>query len=129
MQDYKQAINWYRLAAEQEHVLAQSNLGFMYEKGQGVAQNYKEAMTWYRLAAEKNNALAQYNLGVMYAYGQGASQDYAHAYVWFNLSTTNGYVPALELRETALSQLSPDQIEKAQKMSRECLNSNFKNCD
>jgi TPR repeat protein len=65
----------------------------------------------------------------MYAYGQGASQDYAHAYVWFNLSTTNGYVPALELRETALSQLSPDQIEKAQKMSRECLNSNFKNCD
>ena len=46
--DYKEAVKWYRLAAEQGGAEAQNNLGHMYDKGEGVAQDYKEAEKWYR---------------------------------------------------------------------------------
>ena len=39
-QDYKEAVYWYQLAAEQEHSKAQYNLGLIYEKGKGVPQDY-----------------------------------------------------------------------------------------
>ena len=42
-QDDKEAVKWYRLAAEQGDAYAQSNLGVTYEKGQGVPQDHKEA--------------------------------------------------------------------------------------
>ena len=32
-QDYKEAVKWYRLAAEQGDAIAQTNLGIMYEYG------------------------------------------------------------------------------------------------
>ncbi len=39
-QDYKEAVNWYRKAALQGDVMAQYNLGVMYDDGRGVAKNY-----------------------------------------------------------------------------------------
>jgi TPR repeat protein len=33
-QDYAEAVFWYRKAADQGHVVAQANLGLMYEHGQ-----------------------------------------------------------------------------------------------
>ena len=51
LQDYKEAVKWYRLAAEQGHASAQSNLGFMYGTGQGVLQDYARAHMWYNLAS------------------------------------------------------------------------------
>ena len=50
-QDYKEAVRWYRAAAEQGFADAQSNLGLMYDKGQGVPQDYIQAHMWYNLAA------------------------------------------------------------------------------
>ena len=38
-QDYKEAIKWYRLAAEQGDALARHNLGVMFDDGDGVPQN------------------------------------------------------------------------------------------
>ena len=43
-QDYKTAVKWYTLAAEQGNADAQVNLGDMYRKGDGVQQDYKTAM-------------------------------------------------------------------------------------
>ena len=45
---------------------AQSNLGAMYDKGEGVKQDYAEAVEWYRRAAEQRGVDAQSNLGSMY---------------------------------------------------------------
>ena len=64
--DYKEAVKWYRPAAEAGDPEAQSGLGLMYEKGGGVAQDYAEALRLYRLAAEAGDAAAQYYLGDMY---------------------------------------------------------------
>ena len=54
-----------RLAADQGTAAAQFNLGFMFERGQGVTQNHAEAVKWYRLAADQGYANAQHNLGFM----------------------------------------------------------------
>ena len=89
-QDYKTAVKWYRLAAEQGYAGAQYNLGTMYDNGQGVPQDYKTAVKWYRLAAEQGYADAQYNLGVMYSKGQGVPQDYKTAVKWYRLAAEQG---------------------------------------
>ena len=64
--NYKQAVKWYRKAAEQGFAEAQFYLGWMYAEGQGVAEDYKQAAKWYRQAAEQGHAKAQNNLGVRY---------------------------------------------------------------
>ena len=88
--DYKEAVKLFLPLAEQGNADAQSNLGFMYEKGQGVPQDYKEAVRLYRLSAEQGNAGAQYNLGTMYDQGLGVPQDYKEAVKWFRLAAEQG---------------------------------------
>ena len=58
-QNYKEAIKWYRLAAEQGFAPAQYNLGAMYFEGLGVPQDHKEAEKWFRRSAEQGIARAQ----------------------------------------------------------------------
>ena len=88
--DYATAFKLWRPLAEQGDAVAQSNLGVMYRKGQGVIQDYKEALKWSRLAAEQGNAIAQSNLGIMYRKGQGVIQDYKEALKWYRLAAEQG---------------------------------------
>ena len=92
--DYKEAVKWYRLAAEQGDAFAQNNLGLMYDEGHGVPQDYHEAAKWYRLSVEQGYAQAQNNLGVVYDKGKGVSQDYKEAAKWYLLSAIQGYAQA-----------------------------------
>ena len=89
-QDYKEAVEWYRKAAEQGDATAQCNLGYMCNKGEGVKQDYKEAVEWYRKAAEQGFAKAQSSLGTMYKHGQGAKQDYNEAVMWYRQAAEQG---------------------------------------
>ena len=82
-EDDKEAVRWYRKAAEQGHKQAQDSLGTMYQNGDGVEKNYAEAMSWYRKAAEQGYANAQNNLGERYQYGTGVERDYATAIQWY----------------------------------------------
>jgi uncharacterized protein len=93
-QDDKEAVKWYRLAADQGHALGQANLGTMYDKGRGVPQDDKEAVKWYRLAADQGNVLAQTNLGLMYDKGRGVSQDYIKASEWYMFAANQGQADA-----------------------------------
>ena len=52
-QDYAQAAEWYRKAADQGFAGAQVNLGLLYANGQGVARDYAEALKWFRSAADR----------------------------------------------------------------------------
>ncbi|TFG65431.1 MAG: sel1 repeat family protein [Gemmatimonadales bacterium] len=81
--DYATALRHWRPLAEQGDAKAQSNLGGMYQEGQGVPQDYAEAVKWYRKAAAQGNPFAQLNLGHMYAAGHGVPQDYAEALQWY----------------------------------------------
>jgi len=116
--DYKEAVMFFHLSAEQGDALAQLLLGLMYDEGKGAAQDYVEAVKWYRRSAELGNASAQNNLGFMYAQGQGVLKDYVIAHMWFNLSFSNGSKNGLEGREMIEEKMSPSQKEKAQEMAR-----------
>ena len=46
-QDGNKALEWYRLAAEQNDEDAQNAIGVMYQNGEGIEQNFTEALKWY----------------------------------------------------------------------------------
>jgi len=94
IRDYETAYEIWRPLAYLGLAPAQSLLGLMYSRGQGVAQDYAEAARWYRLSAEQGDAEAQLLLGVMYEKGQGVAQDYAEAARWYRLSAEQGLAQA-----------------------------------
>ncbi len=127
-QDDKESVKWYRLAAEQEHVLAGHQLGVMYHYGQqGVKTNYKEALRFYRLAAPQV-VQSQYSLGVMYYQGQGVDQDIVIAYMWFYVAAENGNPRSKGNINVLAKEMKPKQIAKAEKLARECVEKNYKDC-
>lgn len=89
-QDDKEAVKWYRRAAEQDFEWAQGSLGVMYERGRGVPQDYQEAVKWYRRAADNDLATAQAGLGLMYELGRGVPQDYQEAIKWYRRAADQG---------------------------------------
>jgi hypothetical protein len=95
----------------------------MYEKGSGVPKDYKMAVNWYSKAAEQGKPLAQDQLGIMYFYGKGVSKDYVTAYMFFNIAAVNGDERIAENREIVAEQMTSSQIEKAQRRTREWMQS------
>ena len=61
-QDYAEAARWFRFAAEQGHVKAQANLGWLYHNGLGVARNDEAAAKWFYCAIEQGHIEAQIHL-------------------------------------------------------------------
>jgi TPR repeat protein len=118
-QDYVQAAQWYRKAAEQGFAAAQYNLAQMYIKGLGVPQDYLEAAQWDRKAAEQGEADAQYVLGLAYSLGNGVPEDITESYFWLDLSAS-GELHAQErdavvkFRDMVASHLTSAQLSQVQ---------------
>ncbi len=93
-EDHKQAVYWYRKAADQGYDLAQYNLGVKYDNGEGVTQDYKQAVYWYRKAADQGYANAQHNLALKYYKGEGVTQDYKQTIYWYRKAADQGLVDA-----------------------------------
>ena len=51
IEDDREAVRWYRLAAEQAYIKSQYNLGHMYTSGEGVIQDNVYAHMWFNIAA------------------------------------------------------------------------------
>ena len=127
--DYATALREWTPLAEQGNAAAQTNLGVMYDNGQGVPQDYAAAVRWYRLAAEQGYAAAQSNLGTMYSFGTGVLQDYVRAHMWYNIAgSSGGNEIASKNRDIAAKKMSPSQIAEAQKLARDCVAKNYKGC-
>ena len=92
---HKEALGYYKLAAEQGNADAQYKLGLLYSNGQGVEQDYVEGAMWYRKAAEQGYAYAQNNLGVCYYNGEGVEQSYDEAVRWYEKSALQNNVTAM----------------------------------
>lgn len=92
--DYSRARSLWLPLAEQGDRHAQSNLGFMYEYGQGVARDEQQAAHWYRQSARNGLAAAQFNLALMYADGRGIRQDFPRATYWFQQAAEQGLADA-----------------------------------
>lgn len=117
----QKSVKWFRMAAEQGHVSSQHFLGKAYEEGVGCLRDYRLAVKWYQKAAEQGNGLAMHSLASLYERGLGVKRDLAKAYAWNNIAAAQGWGLARAYREKLESAMSQQQIEEAQKLSKELL--------
>lgn len=76
--DYLRAVQLLLPLAQGGNAQAQTRLGLMYFRGQGVREDDHAAFDWIQKAALQGHAEAQYHLGNLYAFGHGvpaAEQD------------------------------------------------------
>ena len=130
--DYRVAAGLFSPRAEKGDVRAQYNLGLLYASGMGVVQDYQAALKWHRLAAGQGHAGAQNALAQMYAKGQGVQQDQVRAYVWYSIagesSTGGSKTEIIKDRDHMSKRMTPDQIQKAEGLTKQCLESQLKKC-
>jgi TPR repeat protein len=106
--DPSQAVRWYRQAAEEGHVMAQNELGFLYASGWGVKRNYEQAVFWYSNAAEHIDTTETFdhyplfevspvkgwaseaaeNLGMLYLAGRGVPKNEEIGARWIHMAAT-----------------------------------------
>ena len=114
--DYATAHKEFLVLAEKGVAAAQSNLGLMYSRGQGVPQDNARAAYWYRMAAEQGLAVAQHNLGILYKKGDGVPEDEVLALMWLYLSEESGYLGAKKSLATLEKKVSKDQLGLAKRL-------------
>ena len=99
IQNYQEAIYWYRKGSENYSTGSDWKLGMMYEIGVGLPQDFAEAVKLYTKSSDRYSTSAQYLLGRMYASGRGVPQDYVQAHMLFNIAGARGHDEAIESRE------------------------------
>lgn len=85
----------YFQAAQQNNVIAQTNLASLYYGGKGVDRNFDEAFKWYKkaaLAGAPSSAGAQLTVGTFYKLGLigGKKPDGREALKWYHMGEANG---------------------------------------
>jgi len=108
-----------RSSAEQGDATAQYYLGLMYYEGESLQQDFQKATYWFTKAAEQGFWHAQRGLGMVYSEGKGVLQDYVMAYAWFEVAASQGDSSAKNLRDDIIEEMSQNQIEEGQKLSKE----------
>tara|TARA_B100000586_G_scaffold57964_1_gene39721 strand:+ start:69 stop:767 length:699 start_codon:yes stop_codon:yes gene_type:complete len=120
--DYKESAKWYHLAAEQGDDIAQFTIGLMYKKGQGVTKNLVIAYMWLSTAefSNKNSVLVFQKMGAVK--NKNISEKDLMNYLKIMRKQKKETVGKLERKMT------PEQIAEAQKLARECIKKNYKDC-
>lgn len=93
--DFATAFKEFKTWAEKGDWQAQSNLGSLYEQGQGVAADEAESVKWYQKAADQGHAGAQRVMGVRYVKGEmGVEKDIKKGLKLLKKSANNDNVKA-----------------------------------
>jgi TPR repeat protein len=102
--------------------------GADFDKGLAAAQSgdFATALREFRPLAEQGNAYGQFLLGGLYLMGQGVPQDYV--YMWLHIAATSGLKKAPKFRDIVSKEMTPAQIEKAEKLASECVAKKYKGC-
>ena len=85
----REAMKWFKMAADQGYADGQYRLGGMYDVGINP-QDPTEAAKWYLMAANQGYRDAEYRLGILYYTGRGVNQDYAQSAKWFQKAAEHG---------------------------------------
>lgn len=91
-------IEQYKNVANKENMRAMIHIGYMYEKGIGVAKDATEAMTWYHKAAVNGSLAAMCIIAHMYVYGDAefdVNKDYTQAILWYKKAAEKGSTLAM----------------------------------
>jgi len=79
--DFEKALWHYRKAADQQHVGAQLNLGWLYYDQE--ERHNPESLHWFRKAADQGNPTAQWQIGLIYQDGDLVDLDVDCACEWY----------------------------------------------
>ena len=107
---------------------AMAKLASLYKLGNGADKNLEEAFKWELKAATNGSPGAQFSLGWSYYRAEGVKKDVENAYVWVSLGLTN--MPDNTFfksqKDRIASQLTPDQIAKAEELIKKMVKKNPK---
>lgn len=116
LRDHARAAVWYRKAADEGSSLAMSNLGGLYEFGQGVPKDVDKAIALYRQAAGMELDYGFLNLSSLYAEGKGLPRDPVLAFTYRELAHRFGHSgPGQEALERMIT---PAQAAAAREAAR-----------
>lgn len=90
MYSHKEAVYWYKKAAEQGYAKSQYNLGNAYYSGIGIKRDYDKAFQLFTLAAEQNQPNSFNGLAKMYHTGRGVEKSYKKAHELYNKAISLG---------------------------------------
>ena len=88
------AAKWYRLAADQGHPGAQTELAGLYMQGLGVRADKARGVKWFQKASKQGHADAQYRLGDCCLNGTGIGVNEKEAVRLFQLASRNRVLQA-----------------------------------
>jgi uncharacterized protein len=88
--NFQEALNELQPLALRGSAHAQSLLGEMYFRGDGVKQNYLLARKWFRRSAQQGWASANYKLGMLYRKGLGVKPNNVSAAFWYRAGAERG---------------------------------------
>jgi len=89
-QNDREAVQWYRKAADNGVGSSQLSLAKMYYEGRGVQKDLTKALDWFRAAAEQGDTDAQVWIGDMYQEGLGVEKNDAEALKWYRKAALRG---------------------------------------
>lgn len=114
VQNYQEAVRWYRMAALERHPDAIYRLCILSDRGRGLPQDYQEALRWCRLAADHGHAQAMLLIGMYFEKGRGIPSDPVHAHQWYNVAAAHGLAEGIKRRDRLAVEMTPKQIAQAQ---------------
>jgi len=89
--DFAAALAALRPLAESGDARAQSLLGYMYARGEGVAKDYAEANRLFKLAADQGDSDGLFGLGLSHLAGNGVPMDEAKAVGLLRMAAEKGH--------------------------------------
>jgi TPR repeat protein len=86
----KEAVRWYRLAANQGHAAAAFRLGVLLSEGLGIHEDVNEGFRLELLAAKQGIPMAQIRIASAYHTGKAVAQNDAEALRWYRRAAEQG---------------------------------------
>jgi WD40 repeat protein/TPR repeat protein/energy-coupling factor transporter ATP-binding protein EcfA2 len=93
--NYVEARTWYEKAANQGYPPALSNLGSLYQNGQGIKRDWDKARDYYHQAAEKGDNSGALWLAEMIEQGQNGEANLREALAWYRKAAELGNVDGM----------------------------------
>jgi len=88
--DEVEAVRYCRLAADQDHPVAQYQMGVYCEEGRYVSKSEAHAVRYYQLSADQGYAQAQNSLAHCYQQGIGVARNAGEAVRYYRLAAAQG---------------------------------------
>jgi hypothetical protein len=118
--DFPKAVPAFARLAELGHPVAEWLMGNIYFFGQGIPKDYGKARIMFEAAANQGYFAAFAPTAQMHVQGLGIAADPSKAYYWYNIAAAQlpdsaQRTDMVNRREAVAAQLTPAQIEAAQK--------------